>query len=1084
MYESSAEYVMARPKTPRHFQLPDLGKLVSHAWNRRRWMFLGICAALTVIAVAVPAGIRYSMQGDDHDQSPSLLRTITEGEVTEARKPPKAKVAHVPRKPKQKSHADGPASPAGKIVANKRLPTSGKVRKVDRSVHQVKQQLQNDSVPDENKKVSPSTEAHTETPGEEEKEHVSKSAKVAAQNDPAATVYRFSVPSNTTTVPEHFPENSDHHVKVLRLPRSVYPEEYKLRFEPFFFEQSMMFGGRVRISLECRERTKVIQLHASNMAIERENVTVVTFADSKPIDVTSVNTNEFAQFLYINLGSDLLPGEKYYLTIPFKSVALYDNGFNVRRYDRENGTSAWMIGTNFLPTEARRAFPCFDEPGLKATYYTEVVRDRRLHSLSNMALSKVYPKPQDKQADTFLPTFPMSTFSMGFFISDFVSHGNSSFRVWSRPDAQKNVTFVLAQVPRILSFYEKHFSIPYQLSKLDVIAMEHYINDVQNMGMMFLPESVAFFDAEDSPLVKRQSVLQMLCHGIGHQWFGNLITPDWWDDVWLMDGISSYFQYRCLEHLEGYHKIYEFMVLNEIVPVMKHDSYKYSPAVITPVDTQYKIYQSFNIFSTQKAVAIMRMLSMAVGESVLQASLHKIMAERMFRGITTEQLLRAFTETMPKNRPLDATSTLMPWLTQSGFPVLSVTRVYDENAATLVQTKFSLDPEERSSNQLWPIPITFVTSDDLHFNKTTPLFWLKDKEGQLENLPDPHHWVMVNNQFLGYFKVNYDQKNWELIVRQLLWNHSYIHLLNRAQVHNDLFDLAKAGMVNYTIALDSTKYLSKEQEYIPWKIAFDKMKEVGAKMRNTDSYQRWTGYVSSLLKANYGNVTWDNTSSAYSSEFESELVLSACHFGYEPCVEKAVELFNRFKKSPDTEDEIPPHLKYPVFCEAIRTGGEDNWKFLWNRLQTTDDKSERSDIIRSLGCSKNTDTLGSYLKSAVTAKSGLSREDMPMVLDTFADSPEGKGVAFKLLRSQWGSLHKTYRQWPDVLFQVEESLIESANEPHDVEELSSFFLRNKKSTVIPEWRYQQVQEEKKLDQMWQTKFYPVVKNWLKTARPL
>ncbi|KAL3205138.1 hypothetical protein MRX96_040893 [Rhipicephalus microplus] len=333
---------------------------------------------------------------------------------------------------------------------------------------------------------------------------------------------------------------------------------------------------------------------------------------------------------------------------------------------------------------------------------------------------------------------------------------------------------------------------------------------------------------------------------------------------------------------------------------------------------------------------------------------------------------------------------------------------------------------------------TFVSSEQRLFDNTMPTIWLYDKEGQLENLPGPPS--------LGPYK------------QQLLWNHTYIHPLNRAQIQNDLFDLAKAGLVNYTVALEATKYLLKEQDYIPWKAAFEKMKDVGVRLQTTESYSKWKGYMSSLLSANFANISWDgNETSLLSAELESELAFLTCYYGYQP---------------------LPSHLRYTVFCEAVKTGGEKNWKFLWDRLQESDDASERADIIKALSCSRSAQLLENYLKSVVAPDDVIRQEDIPGLFTSFSDNHEGKPVAFKFINDEWGSIHNRFRDVPEVLFQIEESLLETASESADAKTLSSFYKLNKQSTKIPEWRYKQVQEERRLDDAWKAKFYPVVKHWL------
>ncbi|KAL1414579.1 hypothetical protein MTO96_007364 [Rhipicephalus appendiculatus] len=1092
MYESSAQRVVgSRPKV-RRAGGPATSALqnIRNAVGQRKWKYvIGACFLLSVVAVVLPASAARSAKRTSphrHAAAPAHNTAAQNGAADEQRA-----VYHAPAANK-KSPARSPtdhhvakarkAAPAAS-AARKRRRTTSPTRKPPNIAEEKEHEdePEKNSAADEPEPAAVQNAPEVLAPAAADKDDTQASKgrttkagnaeaiakKVAAHRQSEApsneSIFRFATP----TLPS---DPGDHNDENIRLPKNVRPVGYKLVLVPEYQDQSMSFKGSVRIMLEALEPTKLIQLHAANLVINRGNLTL-RFASGAPgPDILSIRTNDFSQFLYINLAEDLLAGGQ-----------------------RDEGPPVWVYGANFLPTEARRTFPCFDEPGIKAPFIIEVIRPNNLHTVSNMPLSATYKKRNDTKADVFITSFPMSTFATGFFISDFVSYGNSTMKLWARPGAAKDVDFLLTMGPQILKFYEEYFASAYQLPKTDVIAMEHYISDIQNMGLLYLPESIAFYDAEDSSISKRQTVMLSLCHAFSHEWFGNLVSPEWWDDVWLMDGFATYFQYRCLEYFDQTAEIgngpttvflYDLMLVNEIVPVMKHDIMKFAPAVVTSVDTQYRIYQSFNVFSTQKAVALLRMLDMAVGEEHFKMGVYKVLDKRMFGNVTSAFVWEAFTEAMPKKRPLKVANVMEPWVTQPGFPMLMVNRVYDENAATLVQSKFALEPEERESRFTWPIPITFVSSEQRLFDNTMPTIWLYDKEGGYNTQPCDSLGRCKNLgilvcKFAGYYKVNYDVHNWDLIIRQLLWNHTYIHPLNRAQIQNDLFDLAKAGLVNYTVALEATKYLLKEQDYIPWKAAFEKMKDVGVRLQTTESYSKWKGYMSSLLSANFANISWDgNETSLLSTELESELAFLTCYYGYQPCIDKALKMFREVKESTTAGDDLPTHLRYTVFCEAVKTGGEKNWKFLWDRLQESDDPSERSDIIKALSCSRSAQLLGNYLKSVVAPDDVIRHEDIPGLFTSFSDNHEGKPVAFKFINDEWGSIHKRFRDVPEVLFQIEESLLETASESADAKTLSSFYKHNKQSTKIPEWRYKQVQEERRLDDAWKAKFYPVVKHWL------
>lgn len=337
MHESSAEYVPSRGELknlpPRGPPTTIIDNIRARVGEKKWQVVIGSFLLVTVAAVAIPAGVGHTFRASSHHSS-GVHNAVSEKEqsaVAVSRNP------EVARAPVVEEQHERPS----KILeaAHQPPPKAHKRKKVQRPVPEASSS--GESAEDKDKKSPPldvagsssdaPTEAHLDASVQ-----VDKRAPRPAQHKQEAekksdNIFRFTAMPRAPT--------GDHYVQELRLPTAVRPLQYKLKFEPVFSEQSMYFNGHVRITIECVVTTKMIQMHSSNLAIERYNVSVVPISGNLGPDILNIRTNDFSQFLYINLATDLVAGEKYYINIPFKSVAFYDNGFNVRHFVRENSSA-------------------------------------------------------------------------------------------------------------------------------------------------------------------------------------------------------------------------------------------------------------------------------------------------------------------------------------------------------------------------------------------------------------------------------------------------------------------------------------------------------------------------------------------------------------------------------------------------------------------------------------------------------------------------------------------------------------------------------------------------------------------------
>ncbi|KAG8201081.1 hypothetical protein JTE90_028752 [Oedothorax gibbosus] len=904
----------------------------------------------------------------------------------------------------------------------------------------------------------------------------------------------YEIESNSYDVAEALTElKAEHKEDADRgmLPKSIIPHQYNLTLQLFMPPNNFTTNGNVQMLIECVKETKVIILHARTLTIDAANLTWFNESSSNnKTYTTEIKHERHQQMVFISLNEPLEPQSRYILDVSFRglinnlSVGLYRSS-----YLSENGNISWIASTQFQPSDARRVFPCLDEPSFKATFRLNLIVAKDSPALSNMP--EISRESLDDEWDivSFDETPRMSTYILSFVVGEIKSYSlqrEEGVQIWSRNDMAEYGERAQLVTPIMLKFLEEYIEVPFTLPKLDLVSVPSFLHAaMENWGLIIFDEAALLYNPEQSSTENKVFVTVVIAHELGHQWFGNLVTPAWWDNIWLNEGFATYYEYLAVDNLEPEWGIMHVFIAT-VYEVMETDSLLTTRAMGSPVRPE-AVLDSFDEISYLKGGAIVRMLQHFIGEQGFRKGLKNYLWRFSYKSATENNLWQNL-NLWNKNK-IGVKQAMNTWTSQSGYPVVKFDRDYDNNTALITQKPFILDLDDNEivkfNDRLWHIPITYTHGEELDWS-TKPDFWLTTKSDTLKNLPNESTWIIANAQQVGYYRVNYDTRNWELLLEQLLTNHTEIEVINRAQILNDILNLARSDETEYAMALNITKYLFLEEEYLPWQAAFSAFKHLDVMLAKQPGHDEFKHYILAIMSPLYNRIGWsteleeDNIQLAF---LRKNILKWNCNYDNPDCVKTAQNLFNEWKEGDNENKTLSADDKEIVLCTGIARGPTEDWEIMWKRYLVTNFKPEKNILLKSLACTRETRLLRRLLKRAMDSYSGIPLQDGSDVFSYVAENFYGRDIVYDFFKNHMDEISFRFGSFPFTGGKnIVDSVTASLNRENEIEELQSLLKGRKTAGEGIHKALRIAVDRTKSNLRWMNTKYSEVYDWLKEIK--
>lgn len=701
------------------------------------------------------------------------------------------------------------------------------------------------------------------------------------------------------------------------LPTQMYPSHYDLELAPDL--DKLIFTCNQNIHVNVRESTDRVTLHAREITVEK-----VTFRTSSGAEheMTEISYNLKAHTVTFIFPENVPEGEGN-LIIKFTGILNGDMaGFYRSSYTDANGNKKIVASTQFEALDARRAFPCWDEPGVKATFGVTLVVPAHLTALSNMpeaSVTHLANKSGMLKKVVFDKSPKMSTYLLAWAVGEFdyvaaTTKGGVTIRVFAPPGRAEEGKFALDVGVRSLDFFDEFFKVPYPLPKLDMVCITEFaMGAMENWGLVTYREAALMIDMATASVQTKQRVAIVVAHELAHQWFGNLVTMSWWDGLWLNEGFAAFMEHFATDELFPEYKIWEQFTTDAFGAAQRLDALKSSHPVIVPIKHAEEVEQVFDAISYCKGSTVVNMVSAILGKDKFKEGLQNYMSKHAYGNTETVDLWNAWSEVSGH----DVAQMMHAWTKVTGYPYLKVvneTWTETEVQFTLEQVKFLSDGSESDDNTtVWSIPLFFASEGSVSTESV-----IMDKKVQtfavpLGNVPaGGKGWVKINAGQKALARVAHSDQMIERLQGAIA--RGALAPVDRAALLLDNYALAKAGLASLESVVNVLRAFENENTSIVWSAISAVLTGFSVLMEQLfdgqEVHKNFLAFGKKLVVAGLQRVGWDaSANDTHTDKLMRASIMGLLDaFGWDDA-EVAKECKRRFDEHWENPSALPSEYK-------------------------------------------------------------------------------------------------------------------------------------------------------------------------------
>ena len=593
-----------------------------------------------------------------------------------------------------------------------------------------------------------------------------------------------------------------------RLPSSVVPSHYRIKLEPDL--EKATFIGSVEIEVEVNSPTDTIQMNAADLAIQSARVVDSVGSNT---EVADIFLDAEMERLTLSFDSQISPGP-HTIVAEFTGV-LNDqlHGFYRSTFTDDDGVDHTIATTQFESTHARRAFPCFDEPAFKASYGVTLIVPSEQFAVSNGPIISETDLKNGQREVVFEDTMVMSTYLVAFIVGPFeatdpVDVNGVPLRI-VHPIGKGHLTdYSLEAGAFALEFFSKYYGIPYPGQKLDMVAVPDFaFGAMENLGCITYREVLLLVDKDRSTEPELLRIADVIAHEIAHMWFGDLVTMEWWNGIWLNEAFATFMATMASDNFNrDWGRWNQFSLERSMA--FDVDSLKNTRPIEIEVNSPVDAEGMFDLLTYEKGGSVLRMLEQFLGEEEFQDGISYYLNKHKYANTETNDLWDAIEHVtnQPARRIMDS------WIFQRGYPLVSASVSEDGSTIHLEQDRFLYTRDDTTDATIWSVPVVLKVGSGSEVSEIRYLLEEKSSEVKLDS---PADWVVVNAGGSGFFRARYSKDMLKSVSSSMFSNLSSIE---RYGLVDDTWSSVMAGRTSAEDFLEFARSFQLETDLDVWTV--------------------------------------------------------------------------------------------------------------------------------------------------------------------------------------------------------------------------------------------------------------------------
>ncbi|XP_076226319.1 thyrotropin-releasing hormone-degrading ectoenzyme isoform X1 [Nomia melanderi] len=768
----------------------------------------------------------------------------------------------------------------------------------------------------------------------------------------------------------------------------------------------------------------------------------VSDVSTSDIKIAQYSTDDNKDIHRISLETPIQEGI-YSLKIDYQ-VLIDESAFFIANYSEEE---QWLMGTKLRRFGAKYLLPVFDDSDQKVVFSVSVVHPKELNVLSNMPLRTLRDTDISTMVmDTFDESLPLSPHNLAFVMghiqnmgATFITDTKVVATFWSNSRRHSQGIYLFDKLePAVINLIDV-FPIPYALPKLDLVSLPPGIDEsIAGPGLIAMKKSI-FFTFETSPVVSKDTALRSLVNLYGQQLLDEFMNVNR-TDSWLFEGSLLYFQHAVTPKANLSLNLSNSFVTDVQMQVMDIDSYSISRPLHENIN--YRLSHSLSD-EYAKSACLIRMLHGAIGDTAFRNGYKKLVNRWKYNTTYVADFITVMAEESELPLPYGVTleDSMYSWTSQGGYPLVTVIRNYEDDSVTIYQEQYTLDRPLENVSKLWHIPLRYIIENG-NWSDPIDIFFPQEPKLILNNVTSNDSWILFNINKTGYYRVNYDEKNWILLKTSLQVNHEVFPPETRASLIDDVFSLAAVGTMKYETVFDFIKYMQiKERHYLPWTVLMRHAFKLNRLLYETSIFTNFQEFMVDFISPLYTEVGSKIEEGSHLTKIAMKM---ACMFEHTECLEWTRNIFENAKNETEIQETVPSYIRRTFYCLVARYSARQEWNYFTQRVAMLEDEEERKRVLKSFACFQTPWILQAILNEILHEET-FKPDEILVILKSFPQNPAAAQAASRFVRANWQEIEQKFSGSYSMLKAFVLSMSNGLTTEQDLEDLQAFRENNYES---------------------------------------